>query len=75
MKMVMLVLWIKIKPERERRLLKVMTLLIDNRIAELYKLTLIEEERYLTDEETRRYLDIVEYCEVNEIEIDFGINI
>lgn len=42
---------------------------------ELYKLTQIEDERCLTDVETQRYLEIVEYCELNEIDIDFAINL
>jgi len=42
---------------------------------ELYKLTQIEEERELTESETKRYVEIVDYCHQNDIEIDFGINI
>jgi hypothetical protein len=42
---------------------------------ELYKLTQIEEERELTTKERKRYVDIVDYCHDNEIEIGFGVNI
>ncbi|HDR7922187.1 hypothetical protein [Bacillus paranthracis] len=42
---------------------------------ELYELTKIEsnDERKLTEIEAKRYMEIVEYCQENNIEIPFGI--
>ncbi|MDX5853619.1 hypothetical protein SIM22_05815 [Bacillus cereus group sp. BfR-BA-01363] len=42
---------------------------------ELYELTKIEfnDERKLTKIEAKRYMEIVEYCQENNIEIPFGI--
>ena len=40
---------------------------------DLYQLTLIEEERPLTEEESKNYLMIVNFCQEHDIEIDFGI--
>ncbi|MGG4105203.1 hypothetical protein AAXB25_14900 [Paenibacillus lautus] len=42
---------------------------------ELYSLTLIEEERDLTEIESKRYLEIYEILKENNIDIEFGINI
>lgn len=43
-------------------------------VDELYALTLVEEERGLTQDERIRYVDLVQYCRVKDIEIPFGIN-
>lgn len=42
---------------------------------ELYELTKIEfnDERKLTKIEEKRYMEIVEYCQENNVEIPFGI--
>lgn len=42
---------------------------------ELYELTKIEfnGERKLTKIEEKRYMEIVEYCQENNVEIPFGI--
>lgn len=42
---------------------------------ELYELTQIEGERQLTKDEIDRYIEIVNYCHKNDIEIPFGIAI
>lgn len=44
-------------------------------LEELYRLTLIEEERTLTDSEIERYVVIVDFCHKNNIPIEFGIMI
>lgn len=46
----------------------------DNMLNELYKLTQIEKYLPLTEEEKQRYVEIVDFCRDNNIEIDFGIN-
>lgn len=47
----------------------------NKKLEKLYKLTLIEEQRRLTENEVKTYLEIVDYCSLNKIEIDFAINI
>lgn len=42
---------------------------------ELYQLTLKEERTQLTDEQIKRYIELVDYFQGNAIEIPFGINI
>lgn len=42
---------------------------------ELFDLTLIEDERKLTEKESERYIELVEVLHNNNIHIDFGINI
>lgn len=45
----------------------------DALLDELYALTQVEKERKLSREETDRYMKIVQYCQENDVEIDFGI--
>ena len=40
---------------------------------ELYLLTQIEQEGELTEKETERYVELVEMCQRNNIEIPFGV--
>lgn len=47
----------------------------ENLLDELYKLTLIEQEGALHEDERKRYVEIVEVCQSKNIEIPFGIEI
>lgn len=47
----------------------------DTFLDELYKLTVVEQERSLTEEETIRYLELYEMLCKHNVEIPFGVNI
>lgn len=46
-----------------------------NLLDELYEMVLIEEDRELSSSENARYVDIVEYLKLNNVEIPFGISL
>tara|TARA_R110000824_G_scaffold314000_5_gene500862 strand:+ start:1050 stop:1196 length:147 start_codon:yes stop_codon:yes gene_type:complete len=48
---------------------------MEDLLNELYLLRKIELLGKLTEEQTKRYLEIVEICQKNNVEIPFGIEI
>lgn len=48
---------------------------VRDKLDELYKLVEIESEAMLTCAERLRYVDIVEYLKLNNVEIPFGISL
>ena len=47
----------------------------DSLLNELFELTQMEYDGALTESEKERYLEIVEYCKENDIDIPFGIEV
>ena len=48
---------------------------MENLLCELYLLREIELLGKLTEEQSKRYLEIVEMCQKNGVEIPFGIEV
>ena len=44
-------------------------------LTELFLLTQIEREEELTEEQKKRYVQIVEYAQLNKVEIPFPVTI
>lgn len=51
------------------------TVNFEDLLDELYMLVLIEQERKLSDDEEKRYLEIFNLLKDNDIEIPFGVEI